>query len=168
MIEIKTDGTDHSAFHALQRAVYEGTVGYDQLPKRYRIEDPYHDDGRPTLVTYYVVRKTKSGAWVAPRWAVSGFDASTGKGVPWGELKRDQLRMEGARFVLDGDGKRFAHESVEWARASYKRRKQWQIRWAQRSIRRAENGLHWLMTGKSMQDEVQELPMAISCSDRIF
>jgi len=129
-------------------------TNYEDLPKRYRVDDPYHDDGQPTLVTYYVVRKTPSGAWVAGRWAVSGFDASTGRGVPWDTLTRDQLRMEGARFVLDGEGKRFAHETVEWARYSYQCRKQWQIRHAQRSIRRAENGLHWLETGKSLQDEV--------------
>lgn len=131
------------------------SVGYDQLPKRYRVEDPYHDDGRPELVTYYVVRKTPSGAWVAGRWAVSGFDASTGKGVPWDTLTRDELRREGARFVLDGNGKRYAHESEQWARDSYRQRKLWQIRHAHRSIRRAENGLHWLDTGRSTKDEVE-------------
>lgn len=74
---------------------------YDTLPKRYRVEDPYHDDAAPTLVTYYVVRKTPCGAWVAGQWAVSGFDASTGLGVQWDTLTRDQLRCEGARYVLN-------------------------------------------------------------------
>lgn len=129
-------------------------TGYEDLPKRYRVDDPYHDDGSPVLVTYYVVRKTQSGAWVAGRWAVSGFDASTGKGVPWDTLTRDQLRMEGARFVLDGDGKRFAYETEEQARYGYKRRKLMQIRHARRAIARAGNGLHWLETGKSLQEEV--------------
>lgn len=132
------------------------SIGYEQLPKRYRVEDPYHDDGRPELVTYYVVRKTKAGAWVAPRWAVGGFDASTGRGVPWDDLTREQLRIEGARFVLDGNGRRFAHESEDWARESYRCRKLWQIRHANRSIRRAENGLHWLKTGRSTKDEELE------------
>lgn len=132
-------------------------MSYHDLPKRYRVEDPYHDDGTPELVTYYVVRKTEAGAWIAGRWAVSGFDASTGRGVPWDTLTRDQLRMEGARFVLDGDGKRYAHETVEWARYSYKRRKQMQIRHAHRAISRAQNGLHWLETGRSTKDEVAAL-----------
>ena len=125
-------------------------TGYEDLPKRYRVEDPYHDDGEPTLVTYYVVRKTKAGAWVAPRYAVSGFDAATGQGVQWDKLTRCELGFEGARFVLDGDGKRFAHETEEWARHSYGCRKDWQIRRAKRSIARAENGLHWLRTGKPL------------------
>ena len=127
---------------------------YADLPKRYRVEDPYDDNGTPMLVVYYVVRKTEKGAWIAPRWAVSGFDASTGKGIPWDTLKRDELRREGARYVLDGDGKRYAHETEEWARYSYKRRKQMQIRHAERAIERAENGLYWLRTGKPLQQEV--------------
>jgi len=126
---------------------------YETLPKRYRIEDPYLDDGLPTLVTYYVVRKTPSGAWIVPRFAITGFNASTGKPVQWDELTRDELKREFARFVLDGDGKRYAHETEEMARYSYMKRKQRQIAHAQRSIRRAENGLCWLRTGRSARDE---------------
>jgi hypothetical protein len=129
-------------------------VTYHDLPKRYRVADPYSDKEPPVLVTYYVVRKTPSGAWIAGRWAVSGFDASTGKGVPWETLTRDQLRVEGARFVLDGDGKRYAHETVEWARYSYGRRKLSQIRRAKAAIERAEKGLHWLRTGELPSEEV--------------
>jgi len=119
---------------------------YHSLPKRYRVEDPYHDEGTPTLVVYYVVRKTKSGAWVAPQWAA-------GKRHPWGTFDRKQLRIEGARFVLDGNGKRFAHETEQWARDSYRIRKSWQIRHANRSIARAQNGLRWLDTGKALNKE---------------
>lgn len=134
---------------------------YHSLPKRYRIEDPYHDDGTPTLVIYYVVRKTKLGAWVAPQWAVRYYSAAEEHldfQVLWGTLTRDQLREKGARFVLDGNGKRFAHETEQWARDSYRIRKSWQIRHANRSIARAQNGLHWLDTGKVLNKEA--LPFA--------
>ncbi len=137
----------------------EDWINCEDLPKRYRIDDHYNEDEDPVMRTWYVVRKTPQGAWIAPRYAVTGLDASTGKQVQWHTLKRDQLRIEGARYVLDGDGKRFAHETIEQARYSYRRRKQMQIRFAQRSIRRARHGLQWLETGNVPQSDFVHLVM---------
>lgn len=135
-------------------------INPEDMPRRFRIEDPYHDDGQPTLVEWYVVRKTPAGAWVAPRWAVYRNPVMSAQGsYAWQHLTRDELKERCCRYVLDGDGKRFAHETVEWARYSYKRRKQMQISHAHRAIERAKNGLHWLETGRSMQDEVLRFEM---------
>jgi hypothetical protein len=120
-------------------------MAYTDLPKRYRVVDDITEYGNtPVLVTYYVVRKTKAGAWVVPEWAVS-----QGMAKPLTERTVKELRDDwGARFVLDGNGKRFAHESEDWARHSYGIRKSTQIKHARFAIECAEQGLEWLRDGK--------------------
>lgn len=62
----------------------------------------------------------------------------------------------GARFVLDGNGKRYAHETEAWARDSYRIRKQRQIHHARASIERAEAALQWLDAGAVGEPEFFE------------
>lgn len=135
---------------------------FEGFPVRYRLVDPYRDNGEPTLEYWYVVKKTPTGAWVAQAWSLSRHTKSVEwpaklrcaqTSLEWMHLGRDELVRRGAKFVLDGDGKRYAHETIEWARYSYKKRKQWQIRYAQRSMDRAKNALHWLDTGRSVAEE---------------
>lgn len=154
-----------------QITAFEDAPPLDHLPVRYRIVDPYSDTGKPTVEYWYVVKKTPQGAWVAQAWSLSRHtEAMQYSGIEyqwlqmfgarasleWMNLGRDELQRRGCKFVLDGDGKCFAHETLEWARYSYGKRKRAQIRHARRSIARAENGLHWLDTGRS-QDEEERL-----------
>jgi hypothetical protein len=76
------------------------------------VEEPLYDDSSMVirLEEYRVVRRTSKGAWVERR--------------PMGQW---QPKAEKLRFVLDGDGKRFAYPTVELARESLIRRKERQI-----------------------------------------
>lgn len=119
------------------------------MDKRYRLDDSHLTDHEPILREFVVVRKTPAGAWVIPFWDY----ARTVK--PLEEQSLKELRDDwGAQFVLDGEGKRFAHETVELARYSYRRRKLSQIKHARNAIKHAEAALHWLETGELPQPEV--------------
>lgn len=72
----------------------------------YRLVDSQDGNNRPciSLIKYTVVKRTEKGAWIVPAmWC-------------WSELPH--------RFVLDGDGKRFAYPTFDQALNNYKRRKQ--------------------------------------------
>lgn len=132
----------------------------NNLPKRYRIVEDYSDGDllAPVMVVWYVVRKTPAGAWIIPQWATSHYRWATAQaGREWSKLKRDELRMRGARYVLDGAGKRYAHETEELARDSYRRRKLSQLRHAKAAIETAEHGLAWLKGESPAQSEILQL-----------
>jgi len=90
--------------------------------KRWRCEGSSNSDDRVylELTAYRIVRKTAAGAWIDVH----------------GESK----------FVLDGNGKRWAYESQEWALNSFIKRKQWQIRYALAAQCRAEAQLAFAET----------------------
>lgn len=72
----------------------------------YRLVDSQDGMNRPciSLIKYTVVKRTDKGAWIVPaNWYYS-------------EPPR--------RFVLDGDGKRYAYPTFDQALYNYKRRKQ--------------------------------------------
>lgn len=85
----------------------------------YRLVDSKDGQNRPTisLIKYQVVKRTEKGAWIVP--------------VVW------YFTEPPKRFVLDGDGKRFAYPSFEQARTSYQRRKSMQIRLTRLTLERA-------------------------------
>lgn len=64
------------------------------------------------LQRYLVIRRTAKGAWINRNPTIMGFGID---------------RYGKARFVLDGEGKRFAHATQEQAMASFIRRKERQI-----------------------------------------
>jgi hypothetical protein len=75
----------------------------------YRLVDSQDGLNQPcvSLIKYHTVKRTKKGAWIVPSiW----YFCDPPK-----------------RFVLDGDGKRFAYPTFDQALNSYKRRKQNQI-----------------------------------------
>lgn len=74
----------------------------------YREQDAQGWDGnaRITLIEYRVVSRTPKGVWIVPTW-------------DWNEQHK--------RFVLDGEGKRFAYPTKEQARQNYIRRKRSEI-----------------------------------------
>lgn len=119
------------------------------MTTRYRIIDPYTSEGEPRVEEWLVVSKTLEGAWVVPR------DLTYRTVEALRELPVKTLREEfGARFVLDGEGKRHCHETMEMARESYRRRKLSQISHAKASITRAELALAWLEGKKPPQPDV--------------
>lgn len=76
----------------------------------YRLVDSQDGYNRPciSLIKYTVVSRTEKGAWIVPAvWYYS-------------EPPR--------RFVLDGDGKRYAYPTFDQALNNYRRRKQRHIR----------------------------------------
>jgi hypothetical protein len=80
---------------------------------RYRYQESITDNGIMLILSEFIETKnTKCGAWVVEKnWA-------TGK----------------KRFVLDGVGKRYCHETKEMAFDSYKMRKKSQLRYAQNAL----------------------------------
>lgn len=66
------------------------------------------------LRTHLLIRKTPKGAWISRLPLLNENDNAA-----W--------LMNPPRFVLDGPGKRFAHQRKEWALESLKRRKQSQV-----------------------------------------
>lgn len=72
----------------------------------YRLVDAQDGLNRPciSLIKYTVVRRTEKGAWIVP--------------AVWYYSEPPQ------RFVLDGDGKRYAYPTFDQALNSYQRRKQ--------------------------------------------
>lgn len=76
----------------------------------YRLVDSQDGYKRPciSLIRYTVVKRTEKGVWIVPAaWY-------------YGEPPK--------RFVLNGDGKRFAYPTFDAALNNYKRRKSMQIR----------------------------------------
>ncbi len=59
------------------------------------------DVGRPKLDRFEVLRLTHEGAWI---------------------VAYNERNSKYERFVLNGQGKRFAHETIEWALESWRRR----------------------------------------------
>lgn len=111
---------------------------------RYRYDDSYDNTrNAPVLREFRVVRKTPAGAWVIPGWRYCRMVK------PLEERPIRELRDDwGARFVLDGDGKRYCHETEVMARASYGIRKRRQIQHCRNRIEQAEAALAWLKSGK--------------------
>lgn len=125
------DGTEYTPWKP------ERAVNY------YRLEDSPYADHEPRLLTYYLVRKTARGAWVVPSYSYYR------RAEPLEAASATFLRDEfGARFVLDGKGRRYCYPSMDDARESYRIRKQRQIQHARNAIERAEAALHWLDTGQ--------------------
>lgn len=115
----------------------------DGPKKRYRYVDPWATGGAPELQEFYEVRKTPSGAWIVPGWSYARMAR------PLEERSAQELRDDwGAKFVLDGDGRRYAHETEAWARVGYAMRKHAQIRHAKAALSHAQTMLHWLDTGE--------------------
>ena len=80
---------------------------------RYRYAELICEEGIALyLIEFTETKKTKCGAWVVEK--------------KWSEGKK--------RFVLDGIGKRYCHETKEMAFDSYKMRKKSQLRYAQNAI----------------------------------
>jgi len=106
------DGTDVDGAEVFE--AHHGMVGFGQgLPGavyRYRYTASIASDGGLQVYCehYPVIRRTKAGAWI------------------------DDVGR--SRFVLDGDGKRFAHETREMALRSFHRRSVWRQRHARRSL----------------------------------
>lgn len=122
-------------------------MGYylKSLGERHRIIDAYGDDETYTPVhqTWHVIQKTPKGAWIVRPWALRRW-------IDEGEATPAFLRSHlGAKFVLDGNGRRFAHETLEWARESFRIRKVRQIQHCRHAIERAEAAISWLETGKT-------------------
>jgi hypothetical protein len=80
---------------------------------RYRYQESITEEGIKLILSEFIETKnTKCGAWVVEKnWAI-------GK----------------KRFVLDGVGKRYCHETKEMAFDSYKMRKKSQLRYAQNAL----------------------------------
>lgn len=90
----------------------------------YRLVDSQDGYNRPTIscIEYTVVKRTEKGAWIVPS---AWYYPETPK-----------------RFILDGDGKRFAYPTFDAALNSYKRRKSMQIRLTSLQHDRAVERLH--------------------------
>lgn len=121
------------------------------VEKRYRLVDSYLLNVNPTMEEYFVVRKTEKGAWVVPGYWYRTMHGSAD--APISELRERFF----ARFVLNGDGKRFAHETVELARNSYRIRKLRQIKHAKSAIESAEAALVWLDSGQLPEPDFASL-----------
>lgn len=126
-----TESIDYSPWEPEHREVY------------YRIEDSPLADHEPRLLTYYLVRKTARGAWVVPSY--SYYRRTERLEAASATVLRDEF---GARFVLDGKGRRYCYPNMGDARESYRIRKQRQIQHARNAIERAQDALDWLKTGK--------------------
>ncbi len=94
----------------------------------YREVDAFDTRERPCIscIEYRVVKETPKGVWIAPMWDTEGFHK---------------------KFVLAGQGRRYAYPTKELARASYIIRKKAQIQhcWIQHDraverLRYAEGG----------------------------
>jgi hypothetical protein len=80
---------------------------------RYRYTEIIGEEGITLfLIEFKENKKTKCGAWVTER----------------------KWEMGKKRFVLDGIGKRYCHETKEMAFDSYKMRKKSQLRYAQNAL----------------------------------
>jgi len=90
---------------------------------RYRVIDPWTSGGMPIVTRHLVERKTPKGAFLAD-----------------------------GRYVLDGAGKRWAHETEALALQSYRARKARQIVLARAAIRKAEAALAALDKGAPLME----------------
>lgn len=80
----------------------------------YRMHDTLMYEGgeiKIELQKFRVVKRTPKGAWIIPHWEDSWWPDPNPK----------------KRFVLDGDGRRYAYPTVEAEHKSYLRRKEVQI-----------------------------------------
>ena len=109
----------------------------------YRLVDGYNDDAQPVLQKLTVAKLTPKGCWIVHSWA-----------WPLRELLTNAkaLNSVNARFVSQGARRAYAYPSIELALDSYRARKSWQIRHAERSIRRAHNALEHIDRSR-IQDE---------------
>lgn len=94
---------------------------------RYRYVDVIHDPEGVTvcLRKYAVVRKTPKGAWVTRRAY-----------MPW--MKLDEMPKSSLRFVLDGPGKRYCHDTLQHTWSAFKHRKIRQLDIAELQAKRAK------------------------------
>lgn len=97
--------------------------------------DAWGPDEIPCIstVTFRVVRETPKGVWIIPSWA----------GEHWKP-----------RFVLNGDGRRYAHETFEQAKYAYLRRKQAHVQNARHSADCAQRRLE-LIEGYTFMEHVE-------------
>ena len=79
-------------------------------------EDPTCGGITVRLRTFLMLRKTPHGAWITRCEVSTTTDPNTL--LPWMKNR--------PRFVLDGSGKRFAHQELQWALESLKKRKEMQ------------------------------------------
>lgn len=88
----------------------------------YRYVDDWHEYGGTSVVrqTLILHKKTPRGAWIKWPWDHDGFHK---------------------KFVLDGDGRRFAYTDTDKALRSYEIRKMRQISRCRAAIERAEDAL---------------------------
>lgn len=100
----------------------------------YRIVDGYNDDSKPVLQTLRAVKLTPKGGWVVHSWAWPLREPANSARELW---------SIGAHLVVEGTRRAYAYPTIELALDSYRARKSWQIRHAERSIRRAKNALDW-------------------------
>ncbi len=112
----------------------------------YRIVDGHNDNAKPALQKLRVVKLTAKGGWAVHSWAWPLRQPA--------ETARE-LKSIDAHLVLEGTRRAYAYPTIELALDSYRARKNWQIRHAERSIRRARNALDWLSCAK-VQDEFVE------------
>jgi hypothetical protein len=105
----------------------------------YRYDDSPYVDAGPRLSEYVLVRKTPKGAWIVAAWTARHYGVARLAEHPAEELRREH----GARFVLDGKGRRFAYPDLADAKESYRIRKVRQIQHCRYQITKAEQGLAW-------------------------
>lgn len=102
----------------------------------YRYDDSRYVDAGPCLTEYMLARKTPKGAWIVfGNWLRN----DRFQNMPAEELRR----VYGARFVLDGKGRRFAYPVLADAKESYRVRKVRQIQHCRNQIAKAEQALAW-------------------------
>lgn len=99
----------------------------------YRIVDSQIAGRPPVTQTLRVLYATPKGVWIAWPWDVNGVNR---------------------RFVLLGDGRRFAYPTFEAALDSYRRRKQRQIGHARAAIDNATEALGWCDRAKIGVDSI--------------
>lgn len=94
---------------------------------RYRYVDSIQscDGVTLSLLRYAVVRNTSKGAWVTRQ-----------PYMPWMNL--DEMPKSSLRFVLDGSGKRYCHETRRQAWSAFKHRKYRQAAIAKLQANRAK------------------------------
>lgn len=112
----------------------EGESGMD-AERYYREVDGWFVNDKPSiqLREFRLVSRTAKGAWITDLW---DHDSSY------------------KRFVLDGDGKRFAYPTKELARASFIIRKQRQIQHATNTRNKALQFLSLAETGAASESDM--------------
>jgi hypothetical protein len=117
----------------------------------YRLVDGYSIETGPVMLKKRVIRATPKGFWICDDWAHQYFAGS--------DETAEMRKQYGAKFVLSGEGRRYAYATEELARDSYRIRKVRQIQHARNAIEQAEAALEWLKTGKTPRPEYFTFPI---------